>query len=127
MPTAKKAGPRLRNTNSALSPGPGTEAVEGDLGTGYYYKLFKSFGVDADGRIAVSELAARLRESGISETDPRVTEVWAALRRGIDIEGHSRIDLDRFISLFQKGGGVVAKSIRGDFVIPDFAALQTER
>ncbi|WP_440072496.1 glutaminase A [Streptosporangium sp. OZ121] len=96
------------------------------MGTGYHYKLFKSFGVDADGRIAASELAARLRESGISETDPRVTEVWAALRRGIDIEGQSRIDLDRFISLCQKGGSVVAKSIRGDFVIPDFAALQTE-
>ncbi|MEU8383944.1 glutaminase A [Streptosporangium sp. NPDC048865] len=126
MPTAKKAGPRLHNTDNELSPGPGTKVAEGDLGTGYYYKLFKSFGVDADGRIAASELATRLRESGISETDPRVTEVWAALRRGIDIEGQSRIDLDRFISLCHKGGSVVAKSIRGDFVIPDFAALQTE-
>ncbi|MEU6347196.1 hypothetical protein ABZ883_40380 [Streptomyces sp. NPDC046977] len=49
-------------------------------------------------------------------SDPRVAEVWAALRRGVDIEGQPRIDLDRFIALCKKGGGVVAKAIRGDFV-----------
>lgn len=126
MPTTKKAGSRLRHVDGAQAQEPGAEIGEVDFGTGYYRKLFTSFGVGEDGRIAASELAARLRESGVSETDPRVTEVWAALRRGVDIEGRSRIDLDRFIGLCKMGGGVVAKSIKGDFVIPDFGAFQTE-
>ncbi|MFD3457869.1 glutaminase A [Streptomyces sp. NPDC058691] len=127
MPATKKAGPRLRHAEGAQQPQePGAESGDVDFGIGYYGKLFASFGVDADGRIAAAELASRLRESGISETDPRVAEVWAALRRGVDIEGQSRIDLDRFVNLCRKGGGVVTKSIRGDFVIPDFGALQSE-
>lgn len=89
------------------------EAGSGHFGAGYYGKLFTSLGVDADGTVALAELAARLRESGIGETDPRVTEVWAGLRRSVDIEGQSRIGLDRFISLCKQGGGVVAKAIRG--------------
>ncbi|MDX2705345.1 glutaminase A [Streptomyces sp. PA03-6a] len=105
---------------------PGAPLGEVDFGTGYYRKLFTSFGVGEDGRIAVPELVARLRESGLADADPRVAEVWAALRRGVDIEGRSRLDLDRFIGLCKMGGGVVAKAIRGDFVIPDFGRLQTE-
>ncbi|MEU4098703.1 glutaminase A [Streptomyces sp. NPDC026673] len=126
MSTTRKTGPRLRASGTAVpreeGAGPGSE----DFGTGYYGKLFTSLGVDGDGTIALSQLASRLRESGISESDPRVAEVWAALRRGADIEGRSRIDIDRFIGLCKMGGGVLAKSIRGDFVIPDFGALQRE-
>ncbi|MFI8187095.1 glutaminase [Actinacidiphila glaucinigra] len=127
MPATKKAALRVRHADGAQqSQEPGAELGEVDFGTGYYRKLFTYFGVGEDGRIAASELVARLRESGVSDTDPRVTEVWAALRRGVDIDGRSRIDLDRFIGLCKLGGGVVAKSIRGDFVIPDFGTLQTE-
>jgi glutaminase len=127
MPAVKKAGSRLRDSGAAVPQGGiGEEPGSDDFGVGYYGKLFASFGVDADGRIAAAELASRLRESGISERDPRVAEVWAALRRGAEIEGQPGIDLERFIRLCKTGGGVVVKSIRGDFVIPDFAALQRE-
>lgn len=78
-----KAALRVRHADGAQqSQEPGAELGEVDFGTGYYRKLFTSFGVGEDGRIAASELVARLRESGVSDTDPRVTEVWAALRRG---------------------------------------------
>ncbi|MFJ4844385.1 glutaminase A [Streptomyces sp. NPDC088733] len=125
MPATPKAGSRPRHAGvapKAPSARPDGEAFD----AGYYGKLFTSLGVGEDGRIAAAVLAARLRESGVSETDPRVTEVWAALRRGADIEGRSRIDLHRFIALCKMGGGVVVKSVKGDFVIPDFGAHQTE-
>ncbi|MGI5253919.1 glutaminase A [Actinacidiphila glaucinigra] len=126
MSATKEVASTSYRSGDAPPQGPDAGLGEVNFGTGYYGKLFTSFGVDADGRIAAAELASRLRESGISETDPRVTEVWAALRRGAGIKGQSGIDLERFINLCKKGGGVVAKSIRGDFVIPDFAAVQTE-
>ncbi|MGW1530471.1 glutaminase A [Streptomyces sp. NPDC002159] len=88
--------------------------------------MFKSLNVDSSGKISANELGTRLRASGISETDPRVSDVWAALRRNVGIKGQGGIDLDKFTELCRKGGGVLAKAIRGDFVIPDFGALQTE-
>ncbi|MFJ5221111.1 glutaminase A [Streptomyces sp. NPDC088354] len=127
MSAAKKTGLRPRNSvTAAVLEDAGVGPRSDIFDTSYYRKLFLSFGVGEDGRIATSELTARLRESGISETDPRVTEVWAALRRGAGMTGECRIDLDRFTSLCKMGGGVVAKSIKGDFIIPDFGALQTE-
>src|SRR5262245_39921763 len=58
MPAAKKAGPRLRDSGAAVPQGETGAGPEGDgFGVGYYSKLFTSFGVDADGRIAAAELA----------------------------------------------------------------------
>ncbi|RKE10619.1 glutaminase A [Catellatospora citrea] len=125
MPATKKSGTRL--SPSGPMPVEDLDAGPDDGFTvGHYGQLFSSFNVDDRGTISAAELGTRLRESGISETDPRAAEVWAGLRRDGDADGHTRIDLDRFVDLCRRSGGVVEKSIRGDFVIPDFAALKAE-
>lgn len=101
-------------------------AWQDEFGSGYYGKLFASFTVDSEGRIPAAALAGRLRESGLSETDPRVAEMWATLRRATDIEGQTGLDFERFVHLCKLGGEVVVKAIKGDFVIPDFGAFQKE-
>lgn len=116
----------MRDARSGAARQPVVVPEQGEFAAGYYGRLFTSLGVDGEGTVALEELAARLRQSGISDTDPRVVDVWATLRRGAGIEGAARIGLDRFTDLCKKGGDVVAKAIKGDFVIPDFGALQTE-
>ncbi|MGC4879911.1 glutaminase A [Micromonospora sp. DT43] len=97
-----------------------------DSGAGEYGKLFASFAVDPQGTVSLTDLANRLRAAGISEADPRLAQVWGELRPAVGAEGPARIDLTRFIALCRAGGGVIEKSLRGDLVIPDFAALRAE-
>lgn len=125
--TKKKSGTRLHDSGQpAAGIVGGGPARADEFAVRHYGKLHKSFSLDAEGRISTAELGARLRESGISDSDPRVSEVWAELRQAAEGGGDSRIDLDNFIALCKKGGGVVERAILGDFVIPDFAALQAE-
>ncbi|MEU4338621.1 glutaminase A [Micromonospora lupini] len=127
MPATKKPGNRQQDSGRS-TPGslPGGSIGSDEFAVGRYGKLFNSFNIDSEGRISAVELGVRLRESGILESDPRVADVWAELRHAVGDKGQTWIDLDGFIGLCKNGGGVVEKSIRGDFVIPDFAALQAE-
>ncbi|GHJ37693.1 glutaminase A [Streptomyces sp. TS71-3] len=126
MPATKKAAARLSPPGRPPQGAPAAGTPEDDFGVGYYNRLFTSLSIDAEGRIPASALVSRLRESGISETDPRMAEVWSALRGDADTEGRSGIDLDRFIGLCKVGGNVLTKAVRGDFVIPDFGPFQKE-
>ncbi|MFD8033612.1 glutaminase A [Streptomyces sp. NPDC059717] len=123
MPATRNAA--LSNRPDVSSPVKPNDAIRAS-GTSYYAKLFSSFDVDADGRISAAELAARLRGSGIWESDPRAVEVWAELRRILETEDRARLDLNHFSSLCRQGGGVLTKALKGDFVIPDFGSLQQE-
>jgi glutaminase len=107
--------------SAAVDVGP-----DDDFSVSYYRRLFTSFSADAGSRIPEAAVAGRLREAGISETDPRIVEVWAALRRGTDMKAQPGIDLERFTELCKMGGSVLVKAIRGDFVIPDFGPFQRE-
>ncbi|WP_327035094.1 glutaminase A [Micromonospora ureilytica] len=126
MPAIKKPRTAPRRIEQAWSGNPVTPSAIDDSGAGEYGKLFASFTVDPQGTVSLADLADRLRAAGISEADPRLTQVWGELRPAVDVEGPARIDLTRFIALCRAGGGVIEKSLRGDLVIPDFAALRTE-
>lgn len=126
MPATKRPTTRPRPPARPAAENLAGPSADEQSGLGHFGKLFNSLSVNAEGRISTAELSARLLESGISETHPRAAEVWAWLRQGGNIEERSWIDLNGFISLCKKSGGVVEKSIQGDFVIPDFTALKAE-
>lgn len=114
---AHPGGPAHRDTRVCTG-----EEPAGD----HFGKLFASFSADAEGTIPLADFVTRLRTSGIAQSDPRTATMWGEVRRLAEVEGRSRIDLAAFVDLCKRGGGVVERSIRGDFVIPDFAALEAE-
>ncbi|MEO3770667.1 glutaminase A [Micromonospora sp. B9E7] len=126
MPPIRKTRTAPRRTEQPWSPSLVETLGIDNFDASEYGKLFASFTVDPEGTIAVAELSDRLRASGILETDPRAAEVWAVLRSTPGVEAQARIDLARFTALCKTGGGVIEKSLRGDFIIPDFAALRME-
>jgi len=91
---------------------------------GTYQKLFDSFNHAADGTISRMELADRLDHAGIAANDPRIRDALASTQTK-DSESHG-LTLERFIAMCQRDRGLIARAIRGDLVIPDFATFTAE-
>lgn len=108
-------------TNIGLGQRDATRSI--DKG-GAYQKLFDSFSHAADGTISRLELIDRLDQAGIATDDPRIQDALANTRTR---DGESRgLTLERFIEICQRDRGLVARAIRGDLVIPDFATFTAE-
>jgi glutaminase len=91
---------------------------------GFYRRLFDSFGKDAGGRVSRREVASRFRQAGITPDDPRTRESWKALQ---DAGGEDRgLDFERFTALCRPSSRLIARAVRSDFVIPDFAAFTAD-
>ncbi|KAA8886252.1 glutaminase A [Nocardia colli] len=88
---------------------------------GYYRKIFDSFSVDSAGCISPLELMNRLHATGLSPRDPRIRDALDKLTTGND----SGSNFERFVEACQTGQ-LIARALRGDLVIPDFASLTTD-
>ena len=87
--------------------------------------LAQTFKTDAQQRISLMELMARIRTTGIGTDDPRVRDVLADLADADDVDG-GRLTLDQFSAVCEASGGLIARALRGDLIVPDFPRLETE-
>jgi glutaminase len=92
--------------------------------SGAYQKLFDSFTHAADGTVSPQELVDRLDHTGIPADDPRIQDALASTQTK-DGQGHG-LTLERFIAICQRDRGLIARAVRGDLVIPDFATFTAE-
>jgi glutaminase len=92
--------------------------------SGTYRKLFDSFNHAADGVISRLELIERLDHAGIPANDPRIQDALTSIQTKSG-EWHG-LTLERFIAICQRDRGLIARALRGDLVIPDFATFTTE-
>jgi glutaminase len=106
-------------------PGPGRPQAALSIDkTGTYQRLFDSFNQSADGTISRLELVNRLSHAGLPADDPRIQASLAATQtRSGEPTG---LSLDRFIAICQRDGGLIARAVRGDLVIPDFPTFTAE-
>lgn len=67
------------------------------------------------------ELMSRISTTGIGTDDPRVREI-------LDLHGQdgAGLTLEQFRSVCEASGGLVARALRGDLVIPDFPRLASD-
>ncbi|ORJ57825.1 glutaminase A [Mycobacterium simiae] len=87
--------------------------------------IAQTFKMDAQQRISLMELLNRLATTGIGMDDPRVREIVAD-PPGADSFDGGKLTLEQFSTVCLASGGLVARALRGDLVIPDFARLQSE-
>ena len=92
--------------------------------SGTYQKLFDSFTHAADGTVSPLELVDRLDQVGIPADDPRIQDALASTRTK-DGEWHG-LTLERFVAICQRDRSLIARAVRGDLVIPDFATFTAE-
>ncbi|MFI7605776.1 glutaminase A [Micromonospora sp. NPDC049366] len=89
--------------------------------TGAYQKLYDSFSHAADGTISQLELINRISQTGISTADPRLQ---ATLNHARSESGDTRgLNLDTFVTICQRDNDLIARALRGELVIPDFASF----
>jgi glutaminase len=106
-------------------PGPRQQDARRSIDkSGTYQKLFDSFNHGPDGTISHLELIDRLNQAGIPADDPRIKDALASTHTK-DGASHG-VTLERFIALCQRDRGLIARAIRGDLVIPDFATFTAE-
>ncbi|RKR90274.1 L-glutaminase [Micromonospora pisi] len=87
-------------------------------------RLYDSFSHAADGTVSPLELINRLGPAGISASDPRLRDTLAHVRAGSgDVRG---LSLESFVALCQRDNDLVARALRGDLVVPDFATFTDE-
>ncbi|MFD6568934.1 glutaminase A [Micromonospora profundi] len=92
--------------------------------TGAYQKLYDSFSHGADGTISQLELINRLNQAGISTGDARLQQSLDQVRvQSGDARG---LNLDSFVAMCQRDNDLIARALRGDLVIPDFATFTEE-
>ena len=84
-----------------------------------------TFKMDGQQRISLMELMTRIRSAGIEPDDPRVREMIAGLPAsdGNDAGG---LTIEQFTAICEANGGLIARALRGDLVIPDFPLLKSE-
>jgi glutaminase len=87
--------------------------------------LAATFKMDGQQRISLMELMTRIRSAGIEPDDPRVLEMVADLP---DANGHDGggLTMEQFTAICEASGGLIARALRGDLVVPDFARLKSE-
>lgn len=89
----------------------------------FYRRLFDSFTVDVNGRVSRLEVVSRIRQAGITPEDPRIHEAWRALHGAGDDDDDEALDFERFTALCQRNSRLIARAVRSELVIPDFAAF----
>jgi glutaminase len=87
--------------------------------------IAKTFKTDAQQRISLMELMTRIRTAGIGTDDPRVREI---VTDPLDADGHDggRLTMNQFTAVCEASGGLIARALRSDLVVPDFPRLASE-
>ena len=87
--------------------------------------IAQTFNRDARQRISLMELITRIGTEGIGPDDPRVREIIADLP---DSDGNhgGGLTMQQFTAVCESSGGLIARALRGDLVIPDFVRLEAE-
>ncbi|MEB4212047.1 glutaminase A [Mycobacterium sp. 94-17] len=80
-----------------------------------------TFKSDHQQRVSLLELMNRLGAAGIGTDDPRIREILSAEER----DG-GWLSSEQFAAVCEAGGGLIARALRGDLVIPDFTRLAGE-
>jgi glutaminase len=83
--------------------------------------ITETFKRDAQQRISLIELMNRISTTGIGTDDPRVRETLDA--SGRDGGG---LTAEQFAAVCQASGGLIARALTGDLVIPDFPRLEND-
>ena len=86
--------------------------------------IVQTFKTDAQQRISLMELMTRIRTAGIGSDDPRVREIVAELPDA-DHDGGG-LTMEQFTAVCEASGGLIARALRGDLAVPDFARLESE-
>ena len=102
--------------------GRGAVWAEQSGGVGAIAQTFKT---DAQQRISLMELMTRIRTAGIGPDDPRVREIVAELADGNSHDGGG-LTMQQFSAVCEASGGLIARALRGDLAVPDFARLESE-
>ncbi|MFD9550631.1 glutaminase A [Nocardia salmonicida] len=113
-----------KSKSGAVRSGFRVESVSANE-VGYYRKIFDSFTVDSDGCISPLELMNRINAAGLSPRDPRIRDALDKPAQGATVQDLG-FNFDRFVEVCQVGGQLVARALRGDLVIPDFASLTAD-
>jgi glutaminase len=87
--------------------------------------IAQTFKLDAQQRVPLIELLARIRTAGIGTDDPRVGDVLADLTDADGVDG-GRLTSDQFSAVCDASGGLIARALRGELVVPDFPRLEGE-
>jgi glutaminase len=87
--------------------------------------IARTFKPDAQQRISLMELMTRIRIAGIEPDDPRIREIVADLPAA-DGHGGGGLSMEQFSAVCEASGGLIARALRGDLVVPDFPRLQSE-
>ena len=87
--------------------------------------IAQTFKTDAQQRISLMELMTRIRTAGIGSDDPRVREIVAELPDGNSHDGGG-LTMQQFTAVCEASGGLIARALRGDLAVPDFARLESE-
>jgi glutaminase len=93
--------------------------------TGGISSIAQTFKMDAQQRISLMELMTRIRIAGIESDDPRVREIVANLP-GTDGRDGGGLTMEQFSAVCEASGGLIARALRGDLVVPDFPRLASE-
>ncbi|MEM9386436.1 MAG: glutaminase A [Pseudomonadota bacterium] len=84
--------------------------------------VFRSLDERGTGNVSRSALVERLSMAGVQLDDPRLE----GLRERLDVTNRAPLRSSTFASLLDNGGSLVSRAIKGDLVIPDFAAFTKE-
>jgi glutaminase len=87
--------------------------------------IAQTFNTGAEQRIPWRKLMARIRTAGIASDDPRVRQIVADLANADDHDG-SGLTMEQFTAACEASGGLIARALRGDLVVPDFPRLISE-
>jgi len=90
--------------------------VANDMITGEYFKMFSALDLDADGLISIKDLFEKLREAGILENDPRISQIAQSLQHFPS----SQINFAQFKLLASSNSGILKNIIQKRLAIPDF-------
>ena len=93
--------------------------------SGVVSSIAQTFKTDAQQRISLMELMTRIRTAGIGSDDPRVREIVAELADGNSHDGGG-LTMQQFTDVCEASGGLIARALRGDLAVPDFARLESE-
>ena len=116
----------LRMTRAArLRSGYGRGDVPASAESGGVSAIAATFKMDGQQRISLMELMTRIRSAGIEPDDPRVREMIAGLP---DTDGHDGggLTIEQFTAICEASGGLIARALRSDLVVPDFPLLKSE-
>src|ERR1700753_1179349 len=110
--------PSPRQSPAVTADGFASRGAARAEGVGPIAQTFKS---DSQQRISLIELMNRISTTGIGTDDPRVREILDSCGR----DGGG-LTLEQFSAVCEASGGLIARALRGDLVIPDFSRLQNE-